>query len=483
MKLIALEGIHFGYGSHQSEILDDLNLVVNRGECHCINGPTGSGKSSLLHLMAGELSRPYEGEVYRAPSLLVGLVMQDPNVQILRQSVGAEIAFGLENLGIAAELMVEKVQQSLRRVGLYISLDTPVEVLSLGQKYRLMIAAQLVFKPSLLLLDEPWAQLDDSGVKELYAVLKTLLDDGVAVVMVEHNPGAFLDLVDYLWLLKDGLLKDGLLKDGQLEEGRLDAGQNDPSNVAVNNVAASNEQVFDKEDVVSLKSRFSFDNSECLIKIQPHHFRFIEQECLFDCQQSLSLYSGEVVALVGDNGVGKSSLLKTLAGIQANIPTFPISVLGKRPRLGIYGAELGLLMQRPNRQLFEQTVQAELQFSLKRFKLPLSRAEQVLQALELTHLAESSPHKLSYGQQHIIALASLVCLQPKVLLLDDPFAGLDKQHVEKVVLLLQQLSMQGCGILLTSHRAIPSLDVDRYWLIESGKLMDGAGHIEQLNVG
>ncbi|MGS0729036.1 energy-coupling factor ABC transporter ATP-binding protein, partial [Shewanella sp. 0m-11] len=225
------------------------------------------------------------------------------------------------------------------------------------------------------------------------------------------------------------------------------------------------------------------ESCECLIKIQPHHFRFIDQDCLFDCQQSLSLFSGEVIALVGDNGAGKSSLLKTLAGIQANIPNFPITVLGKRPQLGIYGANLGLLMQRPNRQLFEQNVLAELQFSLKRFKLPLVRAEQMLDTLGLTHLAKCSPHKLSYGQQHLIALASLVCLQPKILLLDDPFAGLDKRYVDKVVNLLQQLSKQGCGILLTSHRAIPAFEVDRYWLIGSGKLVDGAEQIESRNVG
>ncbi|WP_299802905.1 ATP-binding cassette domain-containing protein [uncultured Shewanella sp.] len=469
MKLIALEGIHFGYGSNQSEILDDLNLVVNAGECHCINGPTGSGKSSLLHLIAGELSRPYEGDVYRDPSLLVGLVMQDPNVQVLRQTVGAEIAFALENLGVAPELMVEKVQQSLRRVGLYISLDTPVGVLSLGQKYRLMMAAQLVFKPSLLLLDEPWAQLDDKGVRELYSVLKTLLSEGVAVVMVEHNPGAFSGLVDHLWLLDAGVL----------EAGGLPADQGQTTSV----IESSKEPAGTAGVIRHIKPRLSDKDCECLIKIQPHEFRFLEQDCLFQCQQSLSLYKGEVVALVGDNGAGKSSLLKTLAGIQANIPTFPISVLGKRPRLGIYGSQLGLLMQRPNRQLFEQSVLSELQFGLKRFKLPLARAEHILQTLGLTHLGECSPHKLSYGQQHIIALASLVCLQPKVLLLDDPFAGLDKQHVEKVVVLLQQLSAQGCGILLTSHRCVPALEVDNYWLIESGKLLDGAGHIEQLNVG
>lgn len=457
MKLIALDGIGFSYGLNPTEVLDDLSLVVNQGECHCVSGPTGCGKSSLLHLMAGELSRPYEGNIYRHDALMVGLVMQDPNVQILRQTVGAEIAFGLENLGFNASSMIDIVQASLRRVGLYTCFNTPVEQLSLGQKYRLMIAAQLVFEPNLLLLDEPWTQLDENGVQELLIVIKTLLADGVAILISEHNPSAFSDVVDIFWRLENGKLT---------EQGTT---------------CAANELV--APTVIKFKRKKWHQNHDSLLTIAPHRFRFSGQECLFKCDRTLSLHRGEIVGLVGDNGVGKSSLIKTIAGIQSGIQTLPIHVLGRRPRVGAYGARLGLLLQRPSRQLFEQTVLAELQFSLKRFKLPLVRAENVLQQLGLMHLSQCSPHKLSYGQQHIIALASLVCMQPEVLLLDDPFAGLDNEHIAKVVFILHQLSDQGCGILLTGHRVIQCLEVDRYWSIEAGKLKDNSFPLEQSHVG
>ncbi|WP_144211639.1 ATP-binding cassette domain-containing protein [Shewanella donghaensis] len=462
MKIIALEGVSFSYGLNQSEILDDLNLVINSGECHCISGPTGCGKSSLLHLMAGELSRPYHGNIYRDNALMVGVVMQDPNVQFLRQTLGAEIAFGLENLGFDSNSMIETVQASLRRVGLYASLNTPIEALSLGQKYRLMIAAQLAFKPNLLLLDEPWTQLDEHGVQELLTVLKTLLADGVAIMIAEHNPSAFSDVVDSFWQLDNGLLTE--------QTASYSTGS-----YAVNNLVAAK--------VSNIKRIKRHRCHEPLLTIAPHQFRFSGHEGLFDCESPLSLYRGEIVALVGDNGVGKSSLIKALAGIQSNIPKLPIQLLGRQPKLGVYGAQLGLLLQRPNRQLFEQTVLEELQFSLKRFTLPLMRAEKILQQLGLTHLSQCSPHKLSYGQQHIIALASLMCLQPKVLLLDDPFAGLDDIHIERVVCILHQLSDLGCGILLSGHRDIPSLDVDHYWSIETKKLKGKSSFLEQSYVG
>lgn len=454
MQLIELKGIHFGYDTYQAAVLDDLNLVVNHGECHCISGATGCGKSSLLHLIAGELCRPFEGEMTRHPALMVGLVMQDPNVQVLRQSVGAEIAFALENLGVPSNEMLDKVQQALRRVGLYVSIDTPIDVLSLGQKYRLMLAAQLVFEPNLLLLDEPWTQLDNHGVQELYFVLKELLRDGVSIVMVEHQPQAFGQIVSHLWHLEKGKLVAGLYQPSRPHKQRLPT-------LAVSGGDATEQRVL----------------------ISPHRFQFSAGSTLFRCAESLSVAAGEIVALVGDNGTGKSSFLKALAGMQADIGQLPFLILGKRPKLGIFGANLCLLLQRPNRQLFEPTVLTEMQFSLRRFRLPLSRAERMLHQLSLSHLSMTSPHKLSYGQQHIIALASLACLQPKVLLLDDPFAGLDSLHCDKVWQLLLELRQRGCAILLTSHREMSYGDVDRIWFIESGYLVDRTAPTVQADAG
>lgn len=445
MKLVELEGVSFNYGSQLPLVFQEITLTIGRGQCHCVSGPTGSGKSSLINLLAGAQHRPHEGDIWRHPQLVTGLVMQDPQTQLHRQTVGAEVVFSLENLGIPAESMLPKVQHALRRVGLFLRLDTPVSTLSLGQKYRLMIASQLVCEPDLLLLDEPWAQLDDHGVSELLVVLRNLINEGMALVLVEHNATAFAEIIQYYWQLEDGHLSAGLHQTPEIFPVIAPAWR-----------TANKCEPFGK----------------VLVQAEPFEFSFDSGHVLFTCPNGFKLYAGEIVTLVGGNGSGKTSLLKTLAGALSLKQRLPLKVLGRRPKLGVYGAELGLLMQRPSRQLFETTVLAEMQFSLKRFELPCERAAQLLEELNLNHLAKLPPHQLSYGQQHLIALASLACMRPKVLLLDDPLAGMDKHYSSKVWYLLQKLTAQGCAILLTSHRKIPRDQISRQLYLHHGQLFE-----------
>ena len=463
MTLLALNEVSFQQSSTSNDLFKQLNFTVSAGECHCICGVTGIGKSTLLQLMAMPNDYEYLGQIIHSQDLRLGLVMQDPNVQLIRESIGAEVAFGLENLAYSPAKMLPLVEEALKAVGLDLPFDTSVSHLSLGQKYRLMLAAQLVLSPNLIFIDEPWAQLDNAGVIELNHALKRLLDIGVSVVITEHHSEAFAGVINTRWLLESGTLhkQESLPLSSAKTTSDLSHG--------------SRSDCFD--DVCLTATNYTDETApntgsntdEICLTVFPLTIQLEDAEPLLEVNQTLYLKAGEVVGLFGENGCGKSSLLNQFVGIDDSNKA-DILMLGKTPKLGRFGKELGFLMQRPSRQLFELTVRQELEFSLKRYDLPLSSASEILKSLEITHLVELSPHKLSYGQQLLVALASVLCVKPKVLLLDVPFAGLDSQYFANVIDALTEFTRQGDAIIITSHRPVLEGMINKCWLVNNKQL-------------
>ena len=434
--LIALEGVGFGYAPDMP-LFADVNLRLLPGECHCLLGATGSGKSTLLYAMAALNERPLIGRVLAGKGVRVALVMQDPQVQLIRRTVGAEVAFGLENIGLAPELMPAKVQAALKRTGLNMPLETRVDTLSLGQKYRLMLASQLVLEPRVLLLDEPWAQLDDAGVTELQAVLVQLKAQGMAIVIAEHHPEAFQGLIDKCWQLGQQLVP----------------------------VAAALSQ----PQGVGQAADFRAANlGNKVLTIGPFELKpDAKAPPLLVSAAPLSLSRGELSLLVGDNGSGKSTLLKAMAGLLDGA-RLPITVNGRKPKPGKGG--MALMLQRPCRQLFELSVREELAFGIRHTANSSARVAGMLSFLNISHLGECSPHKLSWGQQHLVLLASLMLTEPAVLLLDDPFAGLDHASLGACLRLLEWYLSEGGACLLACHRVPQSLTTQSCWRIAGGAL-------------
>ncbi|MDD8057792.1 MULTISPECIES: ATP-binding cassette domain-containing protein [Shewanella] len=463
MTLLALHQVELQQVD-STYLYQNLNLQINPGECHCIIGATGCGKTTLLQLMAMPNQFNYQGQISHSPELIIGMIMQDPHVQLVRETIGAEVAFGLENLSVPAADMLPLVEQALAKVGLALPLNTAVSHLSLGQKYRLMLAAQLVFEPNLMLIDEPWAQLDNQGINELCKVLTDLLAAGVSVVIVEHNTAPFSEIIDFQWQLALGELLPATQA--------LQASDPVADNISRHSASLS---LSDNMPVNMTQLQHSNDPNvvqrNCLLTLSNLTIRYANQMATLHINETVSLHSGDIVGLFGENGCGKTSLLNQIVGV-SNEYKGHISLFGKTPKLGIFGANLGFLMQRPSRQLFEMTVLQELEFSLKRFGLPLSNAQEILTQLALTPLASHSPHKLSYGQQHLVALASVLCIKPKILLLDDPFAGLDNHYFPLVINALKHFSENGGAIVFSSHRPILSSLLSKCWLIEQQHLTE-----------
>jgi len=445
--LVALEKFSYAY-DEQDWILREIDWSIAAGECHCLCGATGSGKSTLALALKGLLpTGRQQGDVHyrfrgELPTLQVGLVLQNPESQLFARTIGAEVAFGLENMAVAPHEMRARVEQALATVGLDFPLSAPVTTLSMGQKYRLLLASMLVLEPRLLVLDEPVAQLDEIGLRDLRYLLRRLRQQGVAILICEHNSEPLRDLIDSFWRLD--------------AEGKLSP---------MDHIVAP--AVFPYVPNSSLTER------EVLF-----HAKGLSVSC--DGQQPLwtaddfSWSQGQQVLVVGGNGCGKSTLLRCVCGFLAPLAG-EVRLFGQQPQPKTLRGRVGWLLQNPQRQLCENTVYDELALSHRLAggcrKERDERVKTTLIMCGLDHLEQRSAHKLSYGQKHLVALASLLVNTPQVLLLDDPFAGLDSYYQHRVQQLLHQQSREaGTLVVRTSHHQSSVTDqVDQLHTISGGQ--------------
>jgi len=428
--ILSLRGYSYAWPGAPSWTLREVDLEVNPGECHCLMGGTGSGKSTLALAVKGLLPAGRQGGnllLNRAggeDSVAVGLVMQNPETQLLAETVGAEVAFGLENLCRPPQEMTQRVTQALATAGLNLPLDHPTSRLSMGQKYRLLIAAHLVLGPALLIFDEPGGQLDSPGLRCLSALIAELKEKGLAVLLCDHRPQELAGVIDRFWQLTEaGGLAAGAMP---LEPAPPLPGALPPLPLSRKSLVEVTNLEVDADDGAPAWAGISF-----------------------------TLQEGERAVLCADNGAGKTTLLRCLAGFIAP-RRGSVKIFGDSPKPEKLRGKLGFLVQNPLRQLFETTVFDEVSFVLRRTgaaNATLSaRVERILQLCDIAHLARSSPHQLSYGQKHLVALAAVLVAEPRLLLLDDPFAGLDGRYLSRVSQLLVNLNEEkGTTLLWTTH--------------------------------
>lgn len=420
---LVLENI--GAAGLTGPLYSGIDLVVDPGECLCITGPTGCGKSTLLRTMAG-LHEPGPGRVLldgQPVSLAlpgrIGLILQNPDTQLLCPDVGSELAFGLENLRVPPTEMTARMLRAMSRTGLdALPLDRPVGTLSVGQKYRLLLAAMLVMEPRILLLDEPCAQLDQGGIDALNTILENFLASGGSVVLCEHDPAPLRTIVRIL-CIRDQALRSAAIR----PVADLPAPPATP----------------EKNAVVTLKNA----------RLELGEKQIWEQ-------LDFTLHKGEIAIIQGDNGSGKTSLLRCLTGFEL-LTGGSATVFGLTPAPRELRGRVGLLVQNPARQLTADTVLDEVSFPLTHRRLPRQRcrdmAMDILAKLDLASLAERPPFLLSHGEQHLVALASVLAVEPELLLLDDPFVGLDPASTARVWSILHQASMDGTSVICALHRS------------------------------
>ncbi|MCY7411869.1 MAG: energy-coupling factor ABC transporter ATP-binding protein [Salinibacterium sp.] len=441
--------------------LRHVNLTVTAGERVLLLGASGTGKSTFLHALAGVLGGDEDGEAEGelhvdglAPEHArgrVGLVLQDPDSQVILARIGDDVAFGCENLGVPRAQIWHRVQGALTAVGLNLPLDHPTSSLSGGQKQRLALAGVLAMQPGLLLLDEPTANLDPDGVDELRAAVEAVVaDTGATLVVIEHRVSIWRDLVDRVIVLAPG---GAVLADGAPDRVLAQQGEA---------LAASGVWVpgFPKAAPVR---RPSLDTTVLLTTEALVIGR--QSRALHENGINLELRSGHALAITGPNGAGKSTLALTIGGllrpIAGTVRASGLACGASDEPISWKSSELltriGTVFQDPEHQFITATVRDELAVGPRALGLPQEEIEariaELALRLRLDTLLAANPFTLSGGEKRRLSVATVLATRPPLLILDEPTFGQDSRTWHELVALLAELLDHGTSIVAITHDA------------------------------
>ena len=451
------------HAGRKNPALSGVDLDIAPGERVLVLGPSGSGKSTLMGGLAGLLGGTEEGEATGtltvdgvAPAQArgrVGLLMQDPEAQVVLARVGDDVAFGMENLGVAREEIWPRVENSLEAVGLSVPLDHSTTELSGGQKQRLALASILAMGPGLLLLDEPTANLDPSGVAEVRAAVEAVVErTGATVVVVEHRVDVWASLVDRVIVVADGAIAaDGPLRQVLAQQG--DALRERGIWLPGDDVAA---EVGPAPEVPPASS-----GTTPIARVADLTIGY-DKAAPVRSGIDLAIERGVSTCIVGANGAGKSTFALTLAGL---LP--PISgTVEVQTSDGTRGdphewtskqllGRMSMVFQEPEYQFLASTVAEELAIGPRAAGMseeeiaPL--VDEHLEALGLTALARANPMTLSGGEKRRLSVATALISAPELLILDEPTFGQDRGTWLGLVRLLRAALARGVTLVSITH--------------------------------
>ncbi|WP_042160244.1 ABC transporter ATP-binding protein [Paenibacillus gorillae] len=518
--MIRFDNYSCRYESSKEPLLHTLNLQINPGEFVFVTGPSGGGKSTLCFSINGLIPNEMEGSLYEGSVTVdginvqqtfpydlvsvVGTVLQDPEWQLVRGTVKEELTFALENMGVSVEEIDRRLAQVAEQVQIKPLLLRSSLELSGGQKQRVAIAACLMMQPKVIVLDEPTAELDPMG-KEM--VMETICELhrqwGYTVVFVDHNLDVTLPHADRVIVVANGriiadtpparvfdqqavreLLPMPQIVDlsRQLGVRRSDGG--DPLTVAEleeelgkrrENKAQLDWEgsgqsyrygriAADAQPIIELKQvRFKYKKHDTDLTIKPVDLRIMQ---------------GEFTAIIGHNGAGKSTLCKLITGL-LKPSSGEVLIHGKLANS--YGAEqrvrhVGFVFQNPDFQFVRRTVYDEVAYGLHIQRLKAeeidARVRQVTKLLNIDSYLHEHPHFLSRGERRRVAIASILALEPEVIILDEPTTGLDSLRCQEMMSYIRKLWQKGHTIILLTHDMRVVADYVPRTIVMSG------GHIQ-----
>lgn len=535
--LLVIEDLWFRYATTKNWILKDINFRAKAGEFILLIGPSGCGKTTLISTINGViphvLKGVLKGEVFlnidgekivvkdtpmKIIATKVNTVFQDPETQFFTLSVLSELAFGPENLMLPRKEIKKRIDFAVEATGIYDLLEKSVLDLSGGQKQRVAIASALTMMPKVLILDEPTANLDPRGAKEVLGVIDRLVRQlNILVILIEHRLEEVTKYADRVIVMDKGeFLAEGPPKkvfgDPEVVELLYRIGIRPPWHIELIHKTRSKLNINDPVDIPLtiedaakvLADLIGNRHLDYVVyrhrQLEKEYYEMGKRKKVVEIRNlwyvypdgtvalkgiNLDIYEGEFIGIVGQNGSGKSTLCLNLLGLYKPSAGW-VKVLGKDTRyasVSDMSRRVGIIFQNPDLMLFQDTVWNEIAFGPKNLGLPSNiireRVEEALEMMRLKEYKNNSPRALSRGQRHRVAVASILSMRPKILIADEPTTGQDYGSSIKYLELLRRLNRdRKMTIIVVSH----SMDIiakyaKRVIVMKDGRiLMDGPTH-------
>lgn len=523
--VVSLAGVTYTYEGATTPVVSDVSLTVREGDFVLILGPSGCGKSTLLQMLNGTIPHTMKGTLSgditvcglpiattRVASFAteVGMVFQDPDAQIINTRVRDEVCFGLENLCRPAAEILPAQAEALRFVGMGDFGDRSIFDLSGGQKQRVSVAAVLAARPRLLVLDEPTANLDPAGMAEIFAVLDRLnKEHGTTIVMVEHRVDELADRVSRVVMMDRGsIIFDGTPREAfaKRRAAHSEEAETVPTSAWFPQASEFALALSDRLGEAPDKARFPLSVDEAvawaapligpqraevpastavappaaapIIAVSKLGFSYERSRPILQ-DISFELNAGEMIALCGRNGSGKTTLARLLMHINTP-PKGAIRIEGKDAAslsARDIASFIGYVFQNPDHQFVTEKVWDEVAYGLRvrdyAEHAVKQRVDEVLEIVDLGRYADRSPFALSLGERRRLSVATMLVLEPRILVLDEPTIGQDHERAQQLMGLMARLrERHRTTILMITHDVrLVAEWADRAMVVSRGRLL------------